>query len=126
MIIGIGTDITNIERFQKLLERYQDKLLLRLFTEKERLVGETLSSRRFSFYAKRFAAKEAFAKAIGTGIGKVCSWQDMEILNDASGKPFISLSSKLNFFLQQKYPSFKCHISLSDDKFALAFVVIEG
>ena len=127
MILGIGTDILEIERMQFLMQRFGNKVLHRLFTVHERTYAEKLSyARQVRFYAKRFAGKEAVAKALGIGIGTKLSWQDISILNDSQGKPIIKLSEKVQQTLLGSHPTIRLHISLSDDKQALAFVVIEG
>ena len=126
MILGIGTDILEIERMQFLMQRFGDKALHRLFTEQERAYAKNLPyARQVRFYAKRFAGKEAVAKALGVGIGMKLSWQDISILNTDNGKPIIKLSEKARQTLLKSYPNSYLHISLSDDKQAMAFVVIE-
>ncbi len=126
MILGIGTDILEIERMQFLMQRFGNKVLHRLFTPEERQYAEELSyTRQVRFYAKRFAGKEAVAKALGVGIGMKLSWQDISILNTDNGKPIIKLSEKARQTLLESYPNSYLHISLSDDKQAMAFVVIE-
>ena len=125
MILGIGCDILDIKRFQKACS---DALIRRVFTQKERTTCEKLKgARKWGYLAKRFAAKEAFSKACGTGIGEYIGWQDIEILNDLSGAPTIKLSPRAKAFIQKhfKCKKFKAHISLSDDAQAMAFVMIE-
>ena len=108
------------------MQRFGNKVLHRLFTPEERQYAEKLSyTRQVRFYAKRFAGKEAVAKALGVGIGMKLSWQDINILNTDNGKPIIKLSEKARQTLLESYPNSHLHISLSDDKQAMAFVVIE-
>ena len=124
MISGIGTDIVAIERFQRFVDDNNSTLLQRLFTERERAL---CSARKHSAscYAARFAAKEAFLKALGTGLRDGISWQDMEItLNDA-GKPELLLSGRAReiFTTQGLGTTF---LSLSHDGGnAIAMVVLE-
>jgi len=93
LIKGIGSDIIEIERIRRSISRHGQKFLEKLFTEKEiaYCLQHKLSQRHF---AGRFAAKEAIAKALGTGIGKHLEWQDIEILNNLLGKPEVFLSKK--------------------------------
>ncbi|MDZ5761436.1 holo-ACP synthase [Lyticum sinuosum] len=116
MIIGIGTDIIKVKRVKIIYARYGQRMLQRICTNQE---IEEIDHRSLShFIAKRFAAKEAYAKALGYGIGKMIGWQDIEILNK-NGKPYFSENTK---FIQDKY----AHLTIADeDEFALAFVVIE-
>ncbi|MFJ7827178.1 holo-ACP synthase [Psychrobacillus sp. NPDC096623] len=97
MITGIGLDITEIERIKSISFR-TSKFKERILTEKERFqLNELSESRQIEYLAGRFAAKEAFSKALGTGIGKDCSFQDIEILKESSGKPTIYFKGiKLN------------------------------
>ncbi len=90
-ILGIGTDIVEIERIRDSIKEFQDKFFERICTEKERAYCFQHKDPA-SPLAARFAAKEAIAKALGTGIGKTLSWQDMEILNNREGKPEATLS----------------------------------
>lgn len=93
-IIGVGNDIIEVERINGAILKFGSRFLDRLFTEKEQKY--CLSHREpAKNFAGRFAAKEAFVKAIGTGIGKGVSWLDIEILNDPKGKPVIEISSSL-------------------------------
>ena len=125
MIIAVGTDIIRIERVLASLERQGDRFLKRILTPEER---EQLGNRVniAPFVAKRFAAKEAVAKALGTGIGQGVSWQDITVSNDEHGAPFVRLSGAAEL-RSQRLGASACHISLSDEKeFALAFAVLEG
>lgn len=117
MIYGIGTDIIEIFRVEKAISRYGQKFLDRIFTENEQAycLKHKMSARHFS---GRFAAKEAIVKALGTGIGKEVNWTDIEILNDANGKPHAALSPSI----QAKFPSLNLEISMSHCKeYAVAF-----
>jgi holo-[acyl-carrier protein] synthase len=126
VIIGIGSDIIRIPRIGALLISYKQRFLHRIFT-----IGELdllpQNNKLAAYVAKRFAAKEAFSKAIGTGIGKDVSFQDLEIFSEKSGKPYFKLSDKLNKFLLKNYTQLHTHLSMTDEEeYAQAFVVIEG
>ena len=124
-IIGNGVDIIKNSRINNSLKI--KGFLNRIFTEKEIQQGKKLKN-KINFYAKRFAAKEAFVKAIGTGFRSDINFIDIEIKNYKNGKPYISLSKKLNIFLQKKFKiqKYKVFLSLSDEKdYSIAFVVID-
>lgn len=132
MIIGIGADIVKTHRIAELIEKFGDKFLHRIFCDSEISQAQKMKNDelKIRFFAKRFAAKEAFSKAIGTGFGRGLDFVDVEIRNDDLGKPFLQISPTKIEFLQEK---FSCEInelnfqlSISDeDGLALAFVVIE-
>ncbi len=125
-IFGIGTDIVNIKRMEKSLKKYGFKFKKRIFSKKEILYCEKKKNPS-SYYAKRFAAKEAFSKALGTGIRKGISLKNIEISNNSKGKPYILLRGDLSKFLKKKIKNKKydIHLSLSDDKpWAQATVII--
>ena len=124
-IIGNGVDIIENSRINNSLKI--KGFLNRIFTEKEIQQGKKIKN-KINFYAKRFAAKEAFVKAIGTGFRSDINFIDIEIKNYRNGKPYISLSKKLNNFLQKKFKiqKYKVFLSLSDEKdYSIAFVVID-
>ena len=124
-IIGNGVDIIKNSRINNSLKI--KGFLNRIFTEKEIQQGKKLKN-KINFYAKRFAAKEAFVKAIGTGFRSEINFIDIEIKNYKSGKPYILLSKKLKNFLQKKFKlqKYKVFLSLSDEKdYSIAFVVID-
>ena len=124
-IIGNGVDIIKNSRINNSLKT--KGFLNRIFTEKEIKQGTKLKN-KINFYAKRFAAKEAFVKAIGTGFRSDINFIDIEIKNYKNGKPYISLSKKLKNFLQKKFKiqKYKVFLSLSDEKdYSIAFVVID-
>ena len=125
-IFGIGTDIVNIKRMEKSLKKYGLKFKNKIFSKKEILYCEKKKNPG-SYYAKRFAAKEAFSKALGTGIRKGISLKNIEISNNSKGKPYILLRGDLSKFLKKKIKNKKydIHLSLSDDKpWAVASVII--
>ena len=125
-IFGIGTDIVNIKRMEKSLKRYGNKFKNNIFSKKEIVYCERKKNSS-AFYAKRFAAKEAFAKALGTGIRKGISLKDIEIFNDTLGKPNIKLRGTASNLLKKKITKKKYNIYLSlsdDDPWAQATVII--
>ena len=124
-IIGNGVDIIKNSRINSSLKI--KGFLNRIFTKKEIQQAKKLKN-KINFYAKRFAAKEAFVKAIGTGFRSDINFIDIEIKNYKNGKPYISLSKKLNNYLQKKFKiqKYKVFLSLSDEKdYSIAFVVID-
>ena len=124
MIYGVGTDIVSIERIQEILNKNRDGFINRVLTEHERALF-TNKADSAAFCAKRFAAKEAFSKALGTGIGRVVSFQDLTVRNNENGKPYFMPSEKLRLYLQEKGIK-QGHLSISDESlYALAFVVLE-
>lgn len=129
MIIGIGSDIIDIRRIERSVERFGERFLNRVFTEGERAKAES-RRRRVDTYAKRFAAKEACSKALGTGIYRGVTWQQMEVINLKGGKPTLKLSGAAADRLALLTPagfSPHIHITLTDDHpWAQAFVVIEA
>ena len=121
MIIGIGTDIVEIARLAKSLE----KIKAHCFTVSEIAYAEKFRD-HVPHFAGRWAAKEAFAKAIGTGFGESCEWLDLEIINDSKGKPEMRISGiALQTFTALGGKT--VHLSISHEKnYASAFVIIEG
>ena len=125
-IFGIGTDIVNIKRMEHSLKKHGFSFKNRIFSKKEISYCEKKKNSSSS-YAKRFAAKEAFTKALGTGIRKGVNLKNIEIYNNVHGKPFILLKGNLATYLKKKIKSSKydIHLSLSDDKpWAQATVII--
>jgi len=125
MIYGIGTDIVAIERFQRFVDEGNSSLLQRIFTLRER---EACEARKGSAacYAARFAAKESFLKALGTGLRGGLSWHDMEVVNDELGKPSLLLSGKAGEVFGENGLA-TAHLSLSHDSgHAIAMVVLEA
>ena len=124
MIYGVGTDIVNIERVKKILSKNRDGFIKRVLSEHEQALFANKADSA-AYCAKRFAAKEAFAKALGTGIGRVVSFQDLTIRNNENGKPHFIPSEKLRLYLVEKNIK-KAHLSISDEsQNAIAFVVLE-
>ena len=129
MIIGLGSDLSDIRRVQKSLDRFGERFTNRCFTEIERSRSERKPDRAAS-YAKRFAAKEACAKALGTGIKRGVFWRDMGVANLPSGKPTMALTGGALERLKALTPEGHqavIHVSLTDDHpYAQAFVIIEA
>mgnify|MGYP000938052089 CR=1 FL=1 len=105
-IFGIGTDIVNIKRIDKILRKKNSNFKNRIFSSKEIIYCDNKKNPS-SYYAKRFAAKEAFTKALGTGINKDISLRNIEIFNDSLGKPKIKLRGRVNNFLKRKIKNYK-------------------
>jgi holo-[acyl-carrier protein] synthase len=125
MIVGIGTDVCSIARIGKTLERFGDRFVKRILTAEERVRFDHAKDKAGHF-AKRFAAKEAFAKAIGTGIHPPFTWHSITVTRDRKGKPGIRPSAAMSEHLKSLGVA-ESHISLSDDAgVAIAFVVLEG
>jgi len=129
VIIGIGSDLTDIRRIQNSLDRFGERFVNRVFTDIERTRSERKPDRAAS-YAKRFAAKEACAKALGTGLKRGVYLSDMGVVNARSGQPTMSLTggaaARLAALIPPGMDGF-IHISLTDDHpYAQAFVVIEA
>jgi holo-[acyl-carrier protein] synthase len=124
MIYGVGTDIVNIDRVKKILSKNRDGFVKRVLSEHEQALFANKADSA-AYCAKRFAAKEAFAKALGTGIGRVVSFQDLTVRNNENGKPHFIPSEKLRQFLVEKKIK-RAHLSISDEsQNAIAFVVLE-
>jgi holo-[acyl-carrier protein] synthase len=129
MILGLGSDIIDIRRIERAIARYGDRFLGRVFTDTERLKSDRRANRASS-YAKRFAAKEACAKALGTGLRNGVYWRDMGVVNLRSGRPTMVLSGGAAEQLARITPEGlepRIDITLSDEfPLAQAFVVISG
>ncbi len=124
MIYGIGTDIVSIKRIEDALFRFGDRFLHRILNETE-VAEYAQSAQPARFLAKRFAAKEAFSKAFGTGIGGEIGWHDVAVGHDQRGKPMINASTQLVARLANCEIK-TSHISISDEsEHAIAFVVLE-
>lgn len=129
MIVGIGADLCDIRRIQRSLDRFGDRFRDRCFTPIERARSERKPDAAWS-YAKRFAAKEACAKALGTGMRSDVYWRDMGVVNRPSGQPTLALTGPAAQRLARLIPEgheANIHLTLSDEHpYALAFVVIEA
>jgi holo-[acyl-carrier protein] synthase len=128
MIIGIGSDLCNIERIQNSLDRFGDRFTQRVFTEVERAKAEGRPFTRAGTYAKRFAAKEAFSKAVGTGFKRGVFMRDIGVVNQKSGAPTVALTGGAKERLDALTPPghrAEVHLTMTDDHpFAQAFVII--
>jgi holo-[acyl-carrier protein] synthase len=129
MIVGLGSDLIDIRRVERTLGRFGDRFVARIFTEIEKRKSDGRRNRAAS-YAKRFAAKEACAKALGTGIGQGVFWRDMGVVNLPGGKPTMALANgaakRLAEILPGGYEAL-IHVTLTDDfPMAQAFVIIEA
>jgi len=129
VIVGVGSDLCDIRRIEQTLERFGDRFVARCFTEIEQLRSEGRAGRAAS-YAKRFAAKEACAKALGTGFKRGVFWRDMGVVNLPSGQPTMKLTGgaaeRLKAILPPEAEAF-IHLTLTDEApIAQAFVVIEA
>ena len=129
MIVGIGSDLSDIRRIQASLDRFGDRFITRIFTDLERARSERKTDRAAS-YAKRFAAKEACAKALGTGMRRGVFWRDMGVINMRSGQPTMALTGGALTRLHEMTPAGMkavIHLTLTDDHpYAQAFVIIEA
>ena len=125
MIIGIGTDIIDIRRIKNVINTYGEKFIKRCFSNNEIIRSENRFNTANS-YAKRYAAKEACSKALGTGLAKGIYWKDVEVVNDKYGKPFIKLhNNALKRINKIKKKDYNIEVSLSDEKnYAIANVII--
>ena len=125
-IFGLGTDIVNIKRLEKILKKNSNAFKSRIFSKNEIIYCDK-KNYPFPFYAKRYAAKEALSKALGTGIRKGVNFKDIEISNNNHGKPYIILKGDTNIFLKKKIKKkkYSIYLSLSDDlPWAQATVII--
>jgi holo-[acyl-carrier protein] synthase len=128
MIYGIGTDIIQISRVQAALDRHGDRFAERVLgpeeLEKFRRRRDKIAIRGLRFLATRFAAKEAFSKAIGLGIHMPMTWRAMQTLNAPSGKPIVKTSGALEKFMQEN--GLTAQVTLTDEaEYAVAFVIVE-
>ncbi|MBI29319.1 MAG: holo-ACP synthase [Pelagibacteraceae bacterium] len=129
MIIGIGSDIVDIRRIDKTISKFGNKFIKRCFTDTEITKSESVN-KRINSYAKRFAAKEAFSKALGTGFSNGIYWKDIGVINDKYGKPKIKLTGKSLKKFKKLIPKNKKHsinLTLSDENhIAHALVIISS
>ena len=129
MIIGIGTDILNLERFKKTLNKYDQKFIDRIYGKNEILISQNKLQVSTNYLGKRFSAKEATWKALSPVRGDGLVFREIEILNDTNGKPYLYFSGKTKEYINKKEKNLKAKlkfdISLSDDTpFVISFVVI--
>ncbi len=130
MILGLGNDLIDIRRIEKTLERFGDRFLRRVFTEIERQRSERRAMVRASSYAKRFAAKEACSKALGTGFRQGVFWRDIGVVNLPSGRPTLNLTGGAAEHLRELVPpgaEARIDLTLTDDyPMAQAIVIISA
>ncbi len=125
MIVGIGTDLISVERLRRAMERGGGAFCRHVFTDVEQASAAKLQDAG-THWAGRWAAKEALSKALGTGVGEHCSWLEMEVVNDALGKPEMRLTGKTRETFE-RIGGERILLSIShEQKYACAFVVIEG
>jgi holo-[acyl-carrier protein] synthase len=125
VIVGIGTDLVEIARVELALERHGDRFARKILVERE-YERFAVHRKPAAYLAKRFAAKEAFSKAMGTGIRAPVNWQNIGVVNHASGRPYLELSEALAELLRRRGIR-DVHVSLTDERgMAAAFVILEG
>ena len=125
-IVGIGVDIIENKRIKNSLKNLKFKK--RIYSTKE-LAQSSLSKNKVGFFSKRFAAKEAFAKALGTGFRDNLNFKDIEIINDKKGKPYYLKSKKISKIIHKNFniKKYKCFLSISDEKdYSTAFTIIQS
>ena len=124
-IIGTGVDIVENSRIKKLI--LNNSLLNRVFTNEEILISKNMKNKS-SYFAKRFAAKEAFVKALGTGFRNGFNFKDISVVNDKLGKPSFFITKKIKIVIKKKFKinSFNFFLSISDEKkYSIAFVIFQ-
>jgi len=125
-IVGIGVDIIENKRIKKSLKNLKFKK--RIYSNKE-LAQSSFSKNKVSYFSKRFAAKEAFAKALGIGFRDNLNFKDIEIVNDKMGKPYYLKSKKISKIIHKNFniKKYKCFLSISDEKdYSTAFTIIQS
>jgi holo-[acyl-carrier protein] synthase len=125
-IVGIGVDIIENKRIKNSLKNLKFKK--RIYSNKE-LAQSSLSKNKVGFFSKRFAAKEAFAKALGTGFRDNLNFKDIEIINDKKGKPYYLKSKKISKIIHKNFniKKYNCFLSISDEKdYSTAFTIIQS
>jgi holo-[acyl-carrier protein] synthase len=123
--VGIGVDIIDNKRFKKLIK--DKKFINRIFSKKE-ISASKKKLNKINFFSNRFAAKESFAKALGTGFRNKLNFRDIEILNDKLGKPFYLINNKIKQIIKKnkKIANFELFLSISDEKdYSVAFTIIQ-
>ena len=123
--VGIGVDIVDNKRFKNLIK--DNKFINRIFSKKE-IFDSKKTLNKINFFSKRFAAKESFAKALGTGFRNNLNFKDIEILNDKIGKPFYLINNKIKQIIKKnkKIANFELFLSISDEKdYSVAFTIIQ-
>lgn len=131
MILGIGVDLLNLNRVEELYLGFSNKFAKKILSSEELLDFDKLSKNQVSYLAKKFCAKEAFSKALGTGIGRGVDFCDITIAKNNLGKPYIKLSNSANQFIQKHYnlniDKVQIDLSITDEKpYINCFVVISS
>ena len=124
-ILGIGVDIIQNKRIKNLIKKNQ--FISRTFSKNEIKFSQKISN-KINYFSKRFAAKEAFAKSIGSGFRNNLNFKDIEILNDNNGKPFYSKSKKIDLIIKKKFKirNYNLFLSISDEKdYSIAFTILQ-
>ena len=129
MIIGIGSDILNLERLNKIINKYDNKFIDRVYGKNEIEISKNKLNNSINYFGKRFSAKEATWKALNPTRGEGLFFKEIEILNDINGKPYLFFSGRTKKYIEKKESNLKAKlkfdITLSDDTpFVIAFVVI--
>lgn len=126
MIVGVGLDLVEISHFRRIIQKGGVAFYKKILTPEEfKEVSDMTSSAQVKYGAKRYAVKEAFAKACGTGIGKFVGFKDVMVIHDANGAPFLKLSAKMEKRLKHKFgDDVKAAVSLADDELAGAVVIL--
>ena len=124
-ILGIGVDIIENKRIEKSIKNRN--FIKRIYSSKELIESDKINN-KVAFFSKRFAAKEAFSKALGTGFRMNLNFKDIEVINDKMGKPHYVKNKKITKLIQKKYKTkkFNCFLSISDDnEYSTAFAIIQ-
>ena len=127
MIYGVGTDLVDIERVKKILSKNRDGFVKRVLSEHEQALFANKADSA-AYCAKRFAAKEAFSKALGSGFRNGLNFNDISVFNGKYGKPSIRINNKLKILIKKKFKTTKINtlLSISDEKkYSIAYVIIE-
>ena len=126
-ILGNGVDIIENIRIKKAIKN--KKFIYKIFKNKEKKFAKKKNVNKINYFAKRFVAKEAFLKAIGTGLSNGFSFKDITVLNDKKGKPYIESEKKIDLFIKKKFKvkNYKIFLSISDEmKYSIAYVILQG
>jgi len=124
-ILGIGVDVIQNNRIKNSIKNH--KFIDRIYSKNELELSES-SKNKIGYFSKRFAAKEAFAKALGTGFRNNLNFKDIEVINDKLGKPYYTKNKKITKIVQKKFnvKNFNCFLSISDEKdYSTAFAIIQ-
>lgn len=126
-ILGNGVDIIENRRIEKAIKNTY--FVNKIFSNKEKIISKKKTVNKTNYFAKRFAAKEALLKAIGTGLSNGLSFKDITVINNKKGKPFIKLEKKIILFIKKKFKikKFLINLSISDEKkYSIAYVILQG